>query len=396
MKITKLRLFQLIGTMDFPGEFWEERLIRPIDIYPEHQAEGAGRTTPKVAEGKYRIDSSYVQVETDDGVSGLGGPITADQAQVIARQFAPLLIGEDPRATERIWDKVYRSQVHGRGGVAMMALSALDCALWDLKGKWAGVPVYRLLGGPTRTEIPAYASALGYSLEPELVRSRAREIVAQGFRSTKWFFRHGPLDGREGIRKNLELAQTLREAVGTEVEIMLDCWMSWDVPYTIKMARLLADLEPRWLEEPMMADKERAGCSEIRRYAPVPIATGEHQYTRWGLKGLMDAQSADILQPDIYWCGGISETIKICTLASTYDLPVIPHGHSVPATAHLIASQPANLCPLLEYLIKWNEIHQYFWKEPVKPVHGVVRLTDKPGLGVEIDESKIEERHELG
>jgi len=110
----------------------------------------------------------------------------------------------------------------------------------------------------------------------------------------------------------------------------------------------------------------------------------------------MDSKSADILQPDIYWCGGISETIKICTLASTYDLPVIPHGHSVPATAHLIASQPANLCPLLEYLIKWNEIHQFFFQEPVKPVNGVVRLTEKPGIGVAIDESKIQELRELG
>jgi len=396
VKITKIRLTQLVGTMEFPGEFWEERLVRPIDIYPEHKAEGAGNTTPKIADGKYRIQSVFVQVETDEGVSGLGGPITPDQAQIIDRQFVPIVKGEDPRATERIWDMIYRSQVHGRGGAAMMALSALDCALWDLKGKWAGAPVYRLLGGPTRTEIPAYASALGYSLEPELIQQRAKEIVAQGFKATKWFFRHGPLDGREGIRKNLELARTLREAVGSDVDIMLDCWQSWDVPYTVAMARRLAEIEPRWLEEPMLADKEREGCAEIRRESPIAIATGEHQYTRYGLKGLMDSKSADILQPDIYWCGGISETIKICTLASTYDLPVIPHGHSVPATAHLIASQPANLCPLLEYLIKWNEIHQFFFQEPVKPVNGVVRLTEKPGIGVAIDESKIHELRELG
>ncbi|MGH2460581.1 MAG: enolase C-terminal domain-like protein [Chloroflexota bacterium] len=394
MKITRLHVFQLEGVLEFPGTFWEERLVRPIDIYPEHQAEGPSNT-PEIGEGKYRIESGFVEVETDEGVTGLGGPITADQARVIARQLAPIVVGEDPRATERIWDKMYRSQVHGRGGVAMMAISALDCALWDLKGKWAGAPVYRLLGGPTRAEVPAYASALGYSLEPELVRERAKMIVSRGFKATKWFFRHGHLDGREGIRKNLELARTLREAVGDDVDIMLDAWMSWSVPYAIAMARQLAEYHPRWIEEPLMADKEREGCALIRQHSPVAISSGEHQYTRWGLKGLMDSHSVDILQPDIYWAGGISEVVKICNIASTYDLPVVPHGHSVPATAHVILSQPANTCPILEYLIKWNEVHQFFWKEPIKPVNGVVRLGEKPGIGVEIDESKVVKRRDL-
>lgn len=394
MKISAVRVPVLEGIMEFPGEFWEERLIRPIDIYPEHKAQ-RDNNTPKIGEGQYRIESTFVEVETDEGVTGIGGPITIDQGQIIARQLAPLVIGEDPRAVERIWDKLYRSQVHGRAGVEMMAISALDCALWDLKGKWAGAPVYRLLGGPTRTEIPAYASALGYSLQPNLVRQRAREIVGQGFKATKWFFRDGPLDGKAGMNRNLELARTLREAVGPDVDIMLDCWMSWDVPYTIRMAQQLVEYQPRWLEEPMMPGKEVIGCAAIRRQSPIPISSGEHQYTRWGLKPLMDSGSVDILQPDIYWAGGISEVVKICTLASTYDLPVIPHGHSVPATAHLIASQPANLCPLLEYLIKWNEIHQFFWKEPLKPVNGVVTVPDRPGMGMEIDESKVRRRREI-
>jgi L-alanine-DL-glutamate epimerase-like enolase superfamily enzyme len=394
VKITAIRLFQLEGVLEHPDEFWEERLVRPLDIYPEHKHDG-GDYSPKIGPGQYRIVSGFVEVHTDDGVTGLGGPIDADQAHIIASDLAPLAIGQDPWATERIWDKLYRSQVHGRGGVAMMAISALDCALWDLKGKAAGLPVYRLLGGPTRTEIPAYASALGYSLEPSLLRERAQQIVAQGYRATKWFFRDGPLDGREGIRRNVQLARTLRDALGDDVDLMLDAWMSWNVPYTISMAQRLAEYHPRWIEEPLMADKEREGIALIRQQSPVPIATGEHQYTRWGLKGLMDSHSADILQPDIYWAGGISEIVKICALASTYDLPVIPHGHSVPATAHVIASQPANLCPLIEYLIKWNQVHQFFFKEPVQPVNGVVRLTDKPGIGVEIDEAKIESRREL-
>jgi L-alanine-DL-glutamate epimerase-like enolase superfamily enzyme len=197
------------------------------------------------------------------------------------------------------------------------------------------------------------------------------------------------------MNQNLELARTLREAVGPDVDVMLDCWMSWDVPYAIRMAHLLAEYQPRWLEEPLMPGKERVGIPQIRRESPIPISTGEHQYTRWGLKELMDAGAADILQPDIYWAGGISEVVKICALASTYDLPVIPHGHSVPATAHLIASQPPNLCPLLEYLIKWNQVHQFFFKEPIQPIGGIVRLPDKPGMGVEIDDSKVQSRREV-
>src|SRR5579859_765714 len=387
MKISRVRLTQLTGRLEHAEPFWEERLVRPIDVYPEHKAEGA-HYTPRFDDGAYRVEAAFVAVETNEGVSGIGGPITLDQAHIIGQQLSPLIVGQDPRATERIWDLLYRSQVHGRGGTAMMALSALDCALWDLKGKWAGAPVYRLLGGPTRTDIPAYASALGYSVEPERLRERARDLVDQGYRAMKWFFRDGALDGREGGDRNLTIARTLRQAVGDTIDLMLDAWMSWDVPYTIDMADRLAELRPRWIEEPLMPDKEREGCALIRQKIRVPIATGEHQYTRWGQKGLMDSRSADILQPDIYWAGGISEVSKICAIASTYDLPVVPHGHSVPATAHLIAAQPFNVCPIIEYLIKWNEIHQFFWKVPLKPVNGVIRLSDRPGMGMDLDEAK--------
>ncbi|MBN1583821.1 MAG: mandelate racemase/muconate lactonizing protein [Anaerolineae bacterium] len=393
MKITAVRLFEVRGTMAFPGTFWEERLIRPMDIYPEHKTQGAGWLAP-ADEGHYAMRSQFCQIETDEEVSGLGGPTTMEQAYIIQTQIAPMLIGHDPLATERIWDRVYRSMVHGRKGAAMMALSVVDCALWDLKGKWAGAPVYRLLGGPTRETIPAYASALGYSLEPDKVRQRVQEMVAQGYKATKWFFREGPTDGVEGIAKNVELVRTLREAAGPDMEIMLDCWMSWDVPYTIQMADRLAEYRPRWLEEPVLPDKI-AQYAEIRRSVRTPIAGGEHEYTRWGLKALMDAEAVDVLQPDIYWAGGISEMQKIAALASAYDLPLIPHGHSTPATAHFIASQPVTTCPIIEYLVKWNEIHQFFLKNPLKPVNGVVHLPATPGIGMQLDEAKIEERIEI-
>jgi L-alanine-DL-glutamate epimerase-like enolase superfamily enzyme len=393
MKITAVRVFKVSGVMAFDGEFWEERLVRPVDIYPEHKTQGAG-WLPTIDQGHYAMSSYFCQIETDKGVTGLGGPTTLGQAFVILQQFAPMLVGADPLATERIWDRLYRSNVHGRKGSEMMALSVIDCALWDLKGKWADVPVYRLLGGPTRDRIPAYASTLGYSLEPELVTQRAKQFVQQGYKAMKWFFREGPTDGVEGIRKNVLLVKTVREAVGPDIDIMLDCWMSWDVPYTIKMAARLEEYHPRWLEEPVLPDKIPQ-YAEIRRNVRIPISGGEHEYTRWGIKALMDAEAVDVLQPDIYWAGGISEMIKICALASAYDLPVIPHGHSTPASTHFIASQPVTTCPLLEYLIKWNEIHQYFLKYPVKPVDGYVELNDRPGMGMELDEEKIEKREEV-
>jgi len=392
MKITAIRFLQLQGSMEHEGEFWEERLIRPIDIYPEHRAEGA-HWLSKTADNRYRIQAIFLHIDTDEGVTGVAGPIGSDQASII-RGFRSILLGEDPRAHERLWDKLYRHSVHGRKGVVMQAISAVDCALWDLKGKWLDTPVYHLLGGPTRHKIPAYASALGYSLQPEKVRERAQEIVAEGYKATKWFFRNGPLDGPDGISKNVELVRTLREAVGHDVDIMLDCWMSWDVPYTIEMSQRLEEYRPRWIEEPVLPDKIDS-CAEIRKAVRIPIATGEHEYTRWGLKALMDAQAADVLQPDIYWAGGLSELVKICALASAYDLPVIPHGHSVPTSVHLIASQPANVCPLLEYLIKWNQIHQFFLKYPVKPEGGFVSLSERPGMGLELDEAKIESQNEL-
>lgn len=395
MKITRLRLRQLTGTLQHDGAFWEERLIRPIDVYPEYRAQGPVAWMPRrLDDGRYRIESVFLEVETDEGVTGLAGPVPHEVASIIDQQFRPLLTGQDPRATERLWDLMYRDAVHGRKGPVMMAISAVDCALWDLRGKWLGVPVYRLLGGPVREALPAYASMLGFSLEPEQVAARAREVARQGFTATKWFPRHGPQDGREGIARNLELARTLREALGPDVDFMLDAWMSWDVPYTVRMAERLAELEPRWIEEPVLPDMIDA-CAEIRRRSPVPIATGEHEYTRWGIKQLLAAGAAEVLQPDTYWAGGLSEMVKIAAVSSCYGIPVIPHGHSVPANVHLSAALPIPTVPLVEYLVKWNELLQFFWKTPLTPVAGMIRVPDGPGMGMEIDPAKVEEEREL-
>jgi L-rhamnonate dehydratase len=398
MKITALRVLQVRGELPFEGEFWEERLVRPLDLYPQHRTDPPGRLA-RNERGHYRMESIFLRIETDEGVYGIGGPITEEQAYIVQRQLASLLLGQDPLAIELLWDRLYRAQVHGRKGPPMMALSAVDCALWDLKGRWLGQPVYRLLGGPTRETIPAYASMLGYSIEPERAAQRAREQVEQGWKAMKWFFRYGPGSGREGLEQNVAMVHAVRQAIGPDVDLMLDAWMSWDLPYAVQVGRRIAPYTPRWLEEPTMPDKIAVYVQIRRALQPlgIPVSGGEHEYTRWGLKQYMDAGAVDVLQPDLYWCGGISEGLKICALASTYDLPVIPHGHSVPATCHLIAAQPPNLCPLLEYLVKWNVIHQWFLKTPVHPQRGEVALSqlDRPGMGMDLDEAKILEQHEL-
>jgi L-rhamnonate dehydratase len=393
MKITDLRIRELEGVMDHPEPLWEERLVRPIDIYPSYGSQGPGYSN-SLDDGKYAMRSVFLEIHTDEGVTGVSGPCSNQEAFIIDTELRPILIGADPLAGEMLWDQMYRLMIHGRKGTAMMAISVVDCGLWDIRGKWLSQPVYRLLGGPTREEIPAYASALGYSIQPEDVTRRAKEMVAQGYKATKWFFRNGPSDGPDGMARNLELAETLREAVGDDVDIMLDAWSSWDVPYTIKMAERLAGLDIRWLEEPVMADKLESYV-EIQRSSPILISGGEHEYTRWGFRYIVENKAMDILQPDIYWAGGISEVSKICALASTFDLPVIPHGHSSHATAHLIASQPPSVCPIQEYLVKWNLVHQFFLKDQIVPKNGVIQVPQGPGLGLVLDESKIENERVL-
>ena len=389
MRITNLIARDLSGTLEFEGEFWEERLARPIDLYDEHRAQMATEL-PRVGANLYRIRQVYLQVETDEGLTGLAGPISSGIARIILSELEGLLLGEDPRAVELLWDKMYRMAVHGRKGETMMAISAVDCALWDIRGKWANAPVYRLLGGPTREHIPAYASMLGFSVEPERVRARAQEYAALGYTAQKWFFRAGPSEGRQGMKRNTALAAAARDGMGPDSDLMLDCWMTWNLRYAKLMAPHLEPYDVRWIEEPAMPDKYDV-CAEIRRAMPFPVSNGEHEYTRWGFRQLLEAKAQDVLQPDIYWAGGITEVLKIAALASAYNIELIPHGHSTPATTHLIASQPPELCPIQEYLVKWNTINQFFLKHKLEPVQGYIELPQEPGMGMEIDQDLVEE-----
>lgn len=386
MKISEVSVIKVAGLYtppDFPAG---NRQALQLDIYPEFNVEGGfGRSEP------HRINALYVVIDTDEGVSGQFGPIDAYQVDPILRSLRPLLLGRDPLATELLLDLMLRMDRHGRSGYFMTSVSAVDCALWDLKGKAWGLPVYRILGGPVRPAIPAYASMLGYSIEPDKAAVIAAEFQKMGYPAQKWFFRYGPGDGHEGLQKNLDMARSVREAVGPHYRLMFDAFMAWDMPYAREMLVRLAEVNPTWMEEPL--PPERVGSfTELRKVSTVPLATGEHVYTRWQTKELLTAGAVDFLQNDPDWTGGITEIVKVCALASSFSVPVIPHGHSLLPALHVAASQSPGVVPYVEFLIRHQAHKQAFHKNPIFPIEGHVPLPAEPGLGFEIDESKIDER----
>lgn len=388
MKITDVSLFQVSGRYTGPVFPPGDRQAKPLDIYPEfNQLPRAERVSGDAP----TMRAIYVEVQTDEGVSGLFGPIEEYQALVIQKSLRPFLIGRDPLANELLLDQMLRLDRHGRSGWFMTGVSPIDCALWDLKGKAWGQPVYRLLGGPTRPAVPAYASMLGFSVEPEAAAVVAREYKEKGFAAQKWFFRYGPGDGNAGKEKNLAMARAVREAVGPHYTLMFDAFTGWDVTYATEMVKALAPLNPTWMEEPIPPERI-GGLRKIRRAAGVPIATGEHVYTRWQVKELLVAEALDVIQTDPDWTGGITELVKICTLGSAFEVPVIAHGHSLLPALHVAGSQSPATVPMVEYLIRSQEVKQFFHTPIYRPEDGAVRLPELPGLGLVLDEEKIKAR----
>lgn len=382
MRIDRVRAIHVRATWDYHEPVAEAHLARPAAIYPE-LAEVVNWPVDPDGGPPYEIDRHFLLIDTDQGLTGVCGALGDEDCAIIKRSFASLLIGEDPHAVERIWDKMYRHAIHGRKGAAMMALSKVDLALWDLKGKLLGAPVYQLLGGPTRSKIKAYASMLGYSVEPDKVSERTRQFVAQGFTAFKWFLPGVPHDGEAGIRRNLAIIRAAREAAGPDADLMFDAWSSWNVPFTQRMIELSAPYRPTWFEEPVLADLIPQ-YAELRRGARgVFISGGEHEYTRWGIKALLDAQAVHILQPDVTWAGGLSEMTKICALASAYAIPVIPH-HGGWASTHLIASQAITTCPMQEWLFLAGRPDNVFYKHKLVPVDGYIHLPSAPGLSMDM------------
>jgi L-rhamnonate dehydratase len=395
MKITAVRVLRLSGTMQTDGPFWEERLVRPIDIYPEYRVREDFEGGTQIDATHFRLEQHFLRIDTDDGVHGIAGPLPDMVALYVARRLRPILLGQDPIAHEKLWDQMHRIMVHGRQGDAMLAISAVDCALWDLKGRWLNQPVFRLLGGPTRTEMPCYASMLGFGVRDlGRVRARAAEFKARGYKAQKWFFRHGPGSGRDGLMQNVALVRTLRETLGDDYDIMLDCWQAFDPLYTIELAERIEEYAPRWLEECVMPDRIDSYAA-VKQRTSIPLSGAEHEYTRWGFKRFIDAEALDVLQPDIYWAGGLSETLKIAAYASVHDLVVIPHGHSTPVGLHFSLAQSPSLTPYQEYLVKWNAINQHFLAHRLVPENGVLHPPALPGIGMDLDTARIEQQTEI-
>lgn len=393
MKISAVRILELTGSAEFEGPARGEPIGRPEDVYPEYRRKRRGR---KLGEGPWRqeIRHRFIRIETDDGAAGQFGPISAEVWPLILQRLRRHLLGADPLATARLWDILYRTQPHA-GGPLMHAIAAVDCALWDLRGRLLETPVYRLLGGPARDHLDAYAQTKGMPHDPEDLAAEANRLVDAGWTRMKVFLNYGPADGRAGMQRNTDVLWTLREAVGDEVELMADAWRAWDLPHALEMVHRLAPLGLRWLEEPLMPHPVQA-WRELRSRSPVPVAGGEHAYSRWEHRQLLDADAVDVLQPDPAWAGGLTETLRIVALASAAGVPVCPHTDVLQVSAHLAAACSPAEVPLLEVpAFESNYTAPYFLKSPVRIEAGKAMLPDAPGLGMELDESKIQSQREL-
>ena len=392
LKIAAIEIEELRGHREAERGVNQQYQVNPLFIYddqrpaPYKDAAAASKTNPATS-------AIYLRIRTAEA-DGYYGPIDKEAAIVVDQQLRGFLMGKDALAGEKLWDELYRSNRHARRGHFLMAISAVDNALWDLRGRYFKTPVYRLLGGPTRDRVEAYASTLGYSLEPEKAQRRAVLLKEEGYRYQTWFLAYGPGDGPEGMRKNVEIVRLLREAVGENVELMFDVYSGWDLSYTLAWAHQVEKYRPRWIEEMTQAEKIGA-FAELKRGTTIPVASGEHIQGRWEVYDYLQAGALSVVQCDPEWCGGISELVKICTLASLHDVPVIPHGHSIHAALHVIASQSPAVCPLAEYLVLKMRSYYHFEKAVPAPVKAHFALPDTPGFGIEFDPAKVEAQERM-
>ncbi len=390
MKIASVEFLRVEGRYDTIAGVNNQYQVNALHIYdalrpkPYHET-GQGKPA------KTPTSALYLRITTDAGLEGFYGPIDREAAVVVDQQLRRFLIGKDPLAGETLWDQMHRSNRHARSGHFMMAISAVDNTLWDLRGRYFKVPVYRLLGGPSRAYAEAYVSCLGYSVEPEPARAKAIEFKNQGFRYQKWFMAYGPGDGPAGLAKNVELVRVLREAVGEETELMFDAYQGWDLNYALAWAKQVERYRPRWIEEAFQADKIES-FAQLRQSTSIPVASGEHIYGRWQAAEYMKAGALNVIQTDPEWCGGISELVKICAVASLHDVHVMPHGHSIHTALHVILSQSPMTCPLVEYLFLKMGSYHHFEKSPPSLKGEKLALPERPGFGIEIDPAKVEKQ----
>jgi len=334
-----------------------------------------------------------VEVFTDSGLVGIGNAALSPRVtkQVIDLYLKPVIMGKDPFDSEFLWQHMYRqTMAFGRKGIGMVAISAVDIALWDLMGKAAKQPVFKLLGGRTKQKIPVYASRL-YSQPLDELRSEAEMYKRQGYKAMKLRFGWGPVDGAAGMVRNVQLVRTVREAIGSGVDLMADAYMGWNLDYARRMLPLLEPFDLRWLEEPVIPD-DIGGYAALKAFGRIPIAGGEHEFTSYGFRDLLEAKAVDYIQFDTNRVGGISQARKICALAEAFSIPVVPHAGQMHNFHVVMASLN---CPMAEFFPPvdvevGNELFWYIFDGEPTPVDGLIDLDDdKPGLGITINEERL-------
>src|SRR5262245_28913673 len=357
------------------------------------------------------FDSVIVRIETDGGLvgwgeakAGVGSAASAHGlAAIINLDYAPLLVGEDPRDIDRLWDVLYNTPREGyaldrghvlpqlgRRGLSVSAIAGVDLALWDLLGKSLGAPVWRLLGGRRAERMPAYASG-GWADEAHIGDQLLGYVQQGGFRAVK--MRVGVMDGEP--HRSAARVRAARKAVGPDVKLMADAHGTWTVSEAKAFCRMVEDCALYWLEEPVTAD-DKAGLAEGSRAsaapsAAVPIATGESEFTRHDFREIAELRGADILQPDLAIAGGLTEGLRIGAIASAYNLRLAPHLWSgAPAFAAgmaLASSQSAGF--ILEYSLGANPMLHELVHETFEVVDGQLEIPDRPGLGISVDEDFV-------
>ena len=331
---------------------------------------------------------TVVEVESDDGQVGYGNVALAPAVarQIIDEYLTPLVLGQDPWDYEYLNQRMYRAtHAWGRKGIGMAAISAVDIAIWDLLGKSVGKPVFKLLGGRTKERIPCYYSKL-YRTDLRDMQKEAETYLNQGFTAFKMRFGYGPAHLQKGVVENLKSVEAVREVIGYDNDLMLECYMGWNLEYAKRMLPKLARFQPRWLEEPVIAD-DIDGYAELNAMNIIPISGGEHEFSLYGFKQLLERKAVSVIQYDTNRVGGITMAHKINALAESYSVPVVPHAGQM-HNYHLTMSSLN--CPMSEYFPMFdvevgNELFYYIFDgEPVAE-GGFLQLDDDaPGLGLSL------------
>ena len=346
----------------------------------------------------YRTNWVFVKVTTDEGIHGVGEATLEYREQTIAEAIRELdrnLRGYDPRNIEAIWHETYRSLYFRGGPVNMSALSGLEMALWDIKGKELGVPVYQLIGGQVRDKVPCYANGwFSPAKTPDEFALKAKETKNRGFTGLKWDpFGSAYLNiSKAELRRALKCIEAVVEAVGDEIEILIEGHGRFNVATAVRIGRALEDYDITWFEEPVPPENLDA-LAEVKNRIRVPVAAGERIYSRWDYQRFFRLNCADYVQPDLSHVGGIGEVKKLAAQAEANHIAICPHNPSGPvanaATLQVAASTPNfHLLETMAVDIPWRKD---ICSEQVSFVDGEMSIPDLPGLGVELNEDAIAE-----